>query len=77
MRNDNHTLAEGAEVLANDELLSLGDQTVRVMRVMVFEGPASSIRRQLGKSLPDGDKTFNGVLFRVVTGKPTVVSVKR
>jgi len=71
--NPNDALEEANSVLETHDLfLQLGTQNVRVVRAVVFIGPANLVRDQLAQSLPDGERKFGNLIIRVVTGPVAV-----
>jgi len=54
----------------------LGDRPVRVRRVLVYEGPASWMRKQLARSLPLGTKELSGPRAAITVYQDEIEEVK-
>ncbi len=51
---DDEIKRAAVEVVSSDVLATSGSKRVRVTRVLVYEGPADEVRRQLAQSKPVG-----------------------
>lgn len=74
---DDEIKQAAVEVVSSDVLATSGSKRVRVTRVLVYEGPADAVRRQLALSKPVGPGRLpgsaQGVTLDVYQGATIVI----